>query len=107
MSAESKLLVTVQYNRAHVTVVGEGSVDQAVALKRFYRNALLEGIDDFTLELKDCTSLDSTFLGVVLGMALKLKAACGQFRARNARMEVAFQIANLGLDRLFSSEKQS
>jgi len=102
MNIDPNLQITVEGNRAHITVTGKGTVRQAAVLKRFYQNALLEGIDDFTLELKECTTLDNTFLGVVLSMALKLKARNGQFRTRNAHEDVVSLMASLGVDRLFS-----
>jgi anti-anti-sigma regulatory factor len=105
VNAEPQLLIFCEGHRAHLTVQGAVAVPQAVALKRFYVNAILEGFTDFTLECAECTAMDSTFLGTLTGMALRLKKAGGKFRAKNVRMEVLKQMASLGLSQFLSGGK--
>jgi anti-sigma B factor antagonist len=103
--SESKLIISCQSHRASLSVIGAIAIPQAVALKRFYVNAILEGINDFTLDCSECTSMDSTFLGTLTGMALRLKKAGGKFRTQNVRMEVLKQMASLGLSQFLSGGK--
>jgi anti-sigma B factor antagonist len=102
---ESKLVLSVEGTRVLIEVVGEGSIRQATGLKRFSEETLAQGLSDFTIELKDCSALDSTFLGILLGLGLKVKQRYGrrgQVRVMNARPEVARLMKDLGLDRLFA-----
>jgi anti-anti-sigma factor len=103
--SKAKLNISCEGPRALLTVIGTLGVPQAVALKRFYVNAILEGINDFTLDCADCTSMDSTFLGTLTGMALRLKKAGGKFRTQNVSIEVLKQMASLGLSQFLSGGK--
>jgi anti-anti-sigma factor len=103
--SKTQLIISCQGDQAGLTVIGDLGVAQAVALKRFYVNAILEGINDFTLDCTDCTSMDSTFLGTLTGMALRLKKAGGRFRTQNVRVEVLKQMASLGLSQFLSGGK--
>jgi len=105
VNPEAKLTIACKGNRTTLSVTGAVGVAQAVALKRFYVNAILEGITDFTLECAGCTSMDSTFLGTLTGMALRLKKAGGTFRTRDVRIEVLKQMATLGLSQFLSGGK--
>ena len=106
MNVASKIKITCEGNRASVSVIGSAGVAQAVALKKFYMNAILEGLDDFTIECGECTAMDSTFLGTLTGLALKLKKARGRFRTCNVRIEVLKQMASVGLSSFLAGGKK-
>ena len=103
--SKTQLIISCQGDQAILTVIGDAGVPQAVTLKRFYVNAILEGIHDFTLECLECASMDSTFLGTLTGMALRLKKVGGQFRTQNVRADVLKQMASLGLSQFLSGSK--
>ena len=107
MNAAPKLKIACESNRANVSIIGSAGLAQAVALKKFYVNALLEGLDDFTIECGECSAMDSTFLGTLTGLALKLKKARGRFRTRNVRIEVLKQMASVGLSSFLAGGKKS
>ena len=101
----AQLTISCEGDRTTLVASGALGVPQAVALKRFYVNAILEGITDFTLDCAECTAMDSTFLGTLTGMALRLKKAGGRFRTQNVPVDVLKQMASLGLSQFLSGGK--
>ncbi len=99
----SKILVARSANLGFVKVVGRGSFQNSGCLKTFYLQLLKDNVDKFVVDLDACTYLDSTFLGILLGLGLKLKAAGnGLLHILNASPRNVELLKNLGLDRLIS-----
>lgn len=97
----SKILVARNANLGFVKVVGRGSFQNSGCLKAFYLQLLKEGVNRFVVDLENCTYLDSTFLGILLGLGLKLKeAGNGLLHILNANPRNLELLKNLGLDRL-------
>jgi anti-sigma B factor antagonist len=105
MSEESKILVTLRDNRAFIAIMGEGTFRIAGQLKRTYQNLISEGVTKFTLDLQKCTLLDSTFLGILLGLAIKLKDDNnGELCVANANASLRQLLKDLGLERIIRFE---
>jgi anti-sigma B factor antagonist len=99
----SKILVARSANLGFVKVVGRGSFQNSGCLKAFYQQLLKEKVDRFVIDLDACTYLDSTFLGILLGLGLKLRAAGnGLLHILNASPRNIELLKNLGLDRLIN-----
>jgi len=97
----SKILVARSADLGFVKVVGRGSFQNSGCLKAFYQQLLKEGVIRFVVDLEACTYLDSTFLGILLGLGLKLKeAGNGLLHILNANPRNLELLKNLGLDRL-------
>ena len=97
----SKILVARSADLGFVKVVGRGSFQNSGCLKAFYQQLLKEGVSRFVVDLNACTYLDSTFLGILLGLGLKLKeAGNGLLHILNANSRNLELLRNLGLDRL-------
>jgi anti-anti-sigma regulatory factor len=97
----SKILVARSADLGFVKVVGRGSFQNSGCLKAFYQQLLKEGVSRFVVDLDACTYLDSTFLGILLGLGLKLKeAGTGLLHILNANPRNLELLRNLGLDRL-------
>jgi anti-anti-sigma regulatory factor len=97
----SKILVARSAELGFVKVVGRGSFQNSGCLKAFYVQLLKEGVHRFVVDLGACTYLDSTFLGILLGLGLKLKeAGNGLLHILNASPRNLELLKNLGLDRL-------
>ncbi len=97
----SKILVARSVNLGFIKVVGRGSFQNSGCLKAFYLQLLKEGVSRFVVDLDACTYLDSTFLGILLGLGLKLKdAGNGRLHILNANPRNLELLKNLGLDRL-------
>lgn len=101
----SKILVARDANLGFVKVVGRGSFQNSSCLKAFYQQLLKDGVDRFVVDLEACSYLDSTFLGILLGLGLKLKdAGNGLLHILNASPRNLELLKNLGLDRLIDIE---
>jgi anti-anti-sigma regulatory factor len=99
----SKILVARSANLGFVKVVGRGSFQNSGCLKTFYLQLLKDHVDKFVIDLDACTYLDSTFLGILLGLGLKLRSAGnGLLHILNASPRNVELLKNLGLDRLIS-----
>jgi anti-sigma B factor antagonist len=104
----SKILVARSADLGFITVVGRGSFQNSGCLKAFYQQLLKEGVTRFVVDLEACTYLDSTFLGILLGLGLKLKeVGAGLLHILNASPRNLELLRNLGLDRLISIESSS
>ena len=99
----SKILVARNADLGFIKVVGRGSFQNSSCLKAFYQQLLKEGIRRFYVDLEACTYLDSTFLGILLGLGLKLReAGNGVLQILNSSPRNLELLKNLGLDRLIN-----
>lgn len=84
--------------RVFVRVVGRGCYLNSQPLRQ-YLMELMEGRKDFYVDLGQCQSMDSTFLGVLAGFALKLRDN-GRLHLIKVSERNLESIRNLGLDQL-------
>ena len=84
-------------------VEGKGSFLNSGSLKEFARQMVNRGYREFVVDLTNCAMMDSTFMGTMAGVALRLKELghghlhvvhCGQ-RSRDL-------LTGLGLDQIFN-----
>lgn len=100
-------MVARSANLGFVKVAGRGSFQNSGCLKAFYQQLLKDGVTRFVVDLGACTYLDSTFLGILLGLGLKLKEAGeGRLHILNASPRNLELLRNLGLDRLINVDAQ-
>lgn len=64
------LLVAVQATFALVRVSGRATFKLAPSLKRFCMNALDHGCREIIFDMEECQGMDSTFMGVLAGIAI-------------------------------------
>lgn len=94
---------TVSGPEVWIRVEGKGSFQNSAALKDFSRKMLDEGRRQFIVDLKNCPSMDSTFMGTLAGLAMRLrKTEEGNLWVLNRNERNADLLAGLGLDVLFS-----
>jgi anti-sigma B factor antagonist len=99
----SKILVARSADLGFIKVVGRGSFQNSSCLKAFYLQLLKDGVRRFVVDLDACSYLDSTFLGILLGLGLKLReSGAGLLHILNANPRNLELLRNLGLDRLIS-----
>jgi anti-anti-sigma regulatory factor len=86
-----------------VRVEGKGSFLNSGNLKEFAREMVDRGYREFIVDLKNCVMMDSTFMGTMAGVALRLKEL-GQGHLHVVRCAGRSRelLAGLGLDQLFS-----
>lgn len=102
-SARPVYLVDAQSDPVVVRIEGRASFQNSACLREFVQEMLKDGRDRFVLDFLQCTSMDSTFLGVLAGAALELRKRPGasfvlvRLGPRNLEL-----IRNLGLHRLLT-----
>lgn len=70
-------------------------------MKDFSRQMIQRGVRHFVVDLKECEMMDSTFMGALAGVALRLREiGQGEVKAINVNDRNTDLLSNLGLDRL-------
>ena len=96
-----KLLVATVGRWAFVRVVGRGSFKVSSVLKKFLTVMMEEGCLNHALDMHRCTGLDSTFMGVLAGIALRLKRRDqGGLVMLNVSSKIANLLETIGLRQL-------
>lgn len=100
--AKPTFLVDAYADPVLVRIDGRASFANSGSLKDFFTTMLKQGKQRFVVDFQRCTSMDSTFLGVIAGAALELRrlAPPGTLtlvRVGERNLEL---IRNLGLHRL-------
>jgi len=70
---ESSIQVGVSGPAVWVKVEGRGNFLNSGNLKEFAREMVDRGYREFIVDLANCAMMDSTFMGTMAGMALRLK----------------------------------
>lgn len=82
---------------------GKGSFQNSSGLKEFAREMTQRGHREFVIDLKNCPVMDSTFMGTLAGIALRLREiGQGNLHVINLNERNSDLLSNLGLDQLFS-----
>ena len=93
--------VAIHRGTALIRVSGRGSFKTGSSLKEFAVSASLQGTRCFVFDMEDCVSMDSTFMGVIAGLALRMKRdAAGEVVMMNLSAKTMSLLETLGLDRL-------
>ena len=87
-----------------VRVEGRGSFQNSPALKEFSRRVIDEGRRKLVVDLKNCIAMDSTFMGTLASLAIRLRNLGGELWVVNRNERNAELLAGLGIDSLFSTE---
>lgn len=86
-----------------IRVEGRGSFQNSPALRDFSKKLIEEGRRQFVVDLRNCPAMDSTFMGTLAGLAIRLRDTCaGELWVVNRNDRNAELLAGLGLDPLFS-----
>jgi len=105
VNTNSSVLVGSQGQTVWVKVQGRGSFQNSPGLKDFVRKMIQRGNRDFVIDLGGCELMDSTFMGTLAGVALRLRdIGHGSLRTINVNPRNASLLENLGLDHLFTVE---
>jgi anti-sigma B factor antagonist len=99
---QSSIQVGVNGPVVWVRVAGRGSFLESGSLKEFGREMVNRGYREFVFDLQDCAMMDSTFMGTMAGMALRLKElGQGHLRVVHAGERSRELLSGLGLDQIF------
>lgn len=96
-----RLLVALQGENALVRVEGRGSFKVSTNLKQFGVAAIDAGCRTMILDMEPCIGMDSTFMGVLAGLAFRLQQqADGSLLLVNLSDRALNLITTLGLDQV-------
>ncbi len=82
---------------------GRGTFQISAGLKEYTRRMVVRGFRQFVIDLGNCELMDSTFMGTMAGIALRLRElGSGSLTVLNANARNSSLLENLGLDHLFA-----
>ena len=87
-----------------LTVDGRGNFQNSPELKTLVRNGMAEGTARMIVDLQRCSGMDSTFMGMLSCVAVKLEGAGGCLQVVNAVGKNGDLLRGLGLDAVFAVE---
>ena len=95
------LLVGEDERTLYIRLIGRGSFQIATALKEYANERIQAGKRHIDLDLDRCTGMDSTFLGTLAGIGLRLlHSGGGSLTVRNLVPLTRRQLTMLGVDQL-------
>ena len=99
---ESSIQVGVNGPAVWVKVEGKGSFLNSGNFKEFAREMVDRGYREFVIDLANCAMMDSTFMGTLAGVALRLKElGRGHLHVVHCGERSHELLSGLGLDQLF------
>jgi anti-sigma B factor antagonist len=99
---DSSIQVGVRGPTIWVKVEGRGSFLNSGNLKEFAREMLDRGFREFVVDLADCAMMDSTFMGTMASVALRLKElGRGHLHIVHCGNRSQELLSGLGLDQIF------
>jgi anti-sigma B factor antagonist len=99
---DSSIQVGVSGATVWVKVEGKGSFLNSGNLKEFAREMLDRGYREFVVDLADCAMMDSTFMGTMASVALRLRElGHGHLHVVHCGARSLQLLSGLGLDQIF------
>lgn len=94
--------VHVTPDRAFVKVINKASYLNCEPLRKFFEEQSKKGQKRYVIDFKDCTSMDSTFLGILVSVALKIRGFDdeGNISLLNLRGRNLETVCNLGIHQI-------
>ncbi len=105
MSIPSSILVGTTNKIVWIKVEGKGSFLNSAGVKEFAKEMVNRGHREFVVDLRNCPVMDSTFMGTLAMIALRLREiGQGSLHVVNLNERNHDLLTNLGLDQLFSMD---
>jgi len=92
--------VAVEGETAFVRIAGRGTLKMGPAFREFLAAAEARGIRGASVDLSPCETLDSTFLGILAGLAMRLRRGGGSVRIAGLSPKTLGLFRTLGLDQM-------
>jgi anti-anti-sigma regulatory factor len=99
---QSSIQVGVNGPAVWVRLEGKGSFLNSGSLKEFAQEMVNRGYREFIVDLQSCAMMDSTFMGTLAGVALRLKElGNGHLHVVHCGNRSRELLSGLGLDQIF------
>ena len=105
-TSADRVEVAIRDRDAFVRVHGRGTFKIGPSLKQFGVAAIERGCSRVIFEMQDCVGMESTFMGILPGLATTLKKTTGEVVLRNLTDKNLFLIRMLGLVHLVRVDDQ-
>lgn len=110
--AVSSLAVAVTDQTAFVKVTGRADFNKSISLKTLVKELNDRGYAEFVLDLTDCTTMDSTFLGGLAGIVLSFPqrqqaSSKVSLHLLNPSPRISDLLDGLGISHLFPVRKEA
>ncbi len=103
MKPGSEILVSCADRTVWIRLEGNGTSTNSTALRPFAKEMIHRGAREFIFDLSSCPAMDSTFLGTLAGISLRLRElGDGSLSVINLNERNAESLRSLGLDKLFN-----
>lgn len=104
---KNSIVVGVHEGTAWIRVIGRGSFKNAAHVRRFADEVMPQGVKGFIVDLGECSHMDSTFMGILTGLNLRLKKGDeSAFMVVNVTRHNMELLHNLGLDKILHIEEK-
>lgn len=97
------LMVAVRGSTAFIYVSGRGNFKMGPDLRDFGSHSLAHGVTRFMFDMSECAGMDSTFMGILAGLAIKAKKVGGELIVINMSQCTYGLLSLLGLERLIQT----
>jgi len=97
LAKQQKILVAALEDVVLVRIVGYGDRDVAYSLNFFLEGLLRQSHKKILMDFKDCSWVDSTFMGVMVSNGIEAKSLGGWFRVVQASEHARYQMELIGL----------
>lgn len=99
---EHPIVCWVSDGCAWIRICGDGTHINAVELKDFARKRIRSGTRQFVIDMQECPNLDSTFMGTMAGISLRLREIGeGSVQLVNVSAKQRRELKKLGIADLF------
>ena len=105
-SQRGHVLATYDDDVVYCRVVGLGNMNNCAPFQAFSVQLQKQGYREFVLDFSRCEGLDSTFLGILLGIALGSKGRRSNVVVVNASDSICRILSEVGIDRLLQVHKE-
>ena len=102
MNKETHYKVHVTPENAFVRVFQKASFLNCAPLRSFFEDCMVAGRRNYVVDFQECSSMDSTFLGILVGLAMKLRKFedGGRVTLINLRGRNLETVQNLGIHKI-------
>ncbi len=105
MPNNAKFLVKIDGDNAFLTIVGKASYLNCRNVGDFFTTVANKNCHTLSIDTAQCTGMDSTFLGMIAGVALKLRKYNAVVTLQNLNERNSQLVENLGLFKLVKVEQ--
>jgi len=98
VNAHKTMLVARSGDAVYVRISGPGNMKVCPTLQDFAKRMLIEGFEKFIIDLQDCSTMDSTFMGTLVEIASLAPPMAESLMIINAQDHCEGLLEGLGLD---------